>query len=174
MRWTNFSVLNWSLLLWFTRDSVRKYHRSCALTNRDVLSHFSGKVHNHDVGKMPMSGGLPAYLMIHGERCATLSSPWRSYGVFPSDMYVSLSQVFSFHKNTNHIGLEHILMTLSKISTSVVTLFLNQSCSGVLGIRVCPDQLWKGTFNSKSYGHLQLCSHHWFLHYKSFLCPSHY
>lgn len=71
----------------------------------------------------------------------------------------------SFHKDTNHIGLEPILMTLLKISTSVVILFLNQSCSGVLGIRTSPDRLWKGTFNAKE------CSRHCFLHYKSFLCP---
>lgn len=49
---------------------------------------------------------------------------------------------FSFHKDTDHVGSETILMR-SKISTSVVTLSLNQSCSGVLGIRTSPDQLWK-------------------------------
>lgn len=72
-----------------------------------------------------MSGGFPAVFdgpwggMNHS--FSALTFIWS----LPFGHVCPLITSCSFHKDTNHIGLEPILITLLKISTSVVTLFLN-------------------------------------------------
>lgn len=91
-----------------------------------------------------MSGGLPV----------VFDGPWvgmdHSFSALMFTWCSLFIPSFPFHEDTNHIGLEPILMMSSKTSTSVVTLFLNQPRSGELGIITSPGQLWKSTLNSQS------------------------
>lgn len=91
-----------SLLYWFARAAVIKYHRLSSLKNRNVLAHSSGDCHAR------LRYGLSL-------GCVPGLSPW----LLGDHLLFMLSFVYAFfcvqlspfHKDTSHIGLEPTLMT---------------------------------------------------------------
>lgn len=100
--WALTSFFVQSLLYWFARAAVIKYHRLSSLKNRNVLAHSSGDCHAR------LRYGLSL-------GCVPGLSPW----LLGDHLLFMLSFVYAFfcvqlspfHKDTSHIGLEPTLMT---------------------------------------------------------------